>query len=317
MITYRKGATIRLRLFTLSHGRYLYAMKYLHFICCLCLPGFLFLPQLYAQSEGQTGYNAWEARPGDTFYVYGRMANIRNEAAADAAITDSLPCGTPVIIKAQGETLYALKNMYAPWMKIQYGSGIQTKEGYIWEGLLGLGSYLDNDVRFVYGIERVISGGNPEAENYTPQYWVLRLKVLNTAGQLLDEKEWKTISPETSMASGKLLGNMGLTGVRNIVRIAVGGGACAVPAYYYYYAWTGTELLSLPGKMEESDAGAYYHSETLLFPSETGGQPAKLIRLTEEGEAKEDNGKNGEPVYKVRKSRQVYIWDGRKATLQK
>ncbi|PSK92171.1 SH3 domain-containing protein [Taibaiella chishuiensis] len=276
-----------------------------------------YAPQLHAQSAGQGDYNAWEANPGDTFYVYGRMANVRSQAGADAAVIDSLPCGAPVIIQEQGKELYALKNIYAPWMKVKYHSGAILKEGYIWEGLLALGSYRDQDTRFVYGMEKVLAKREPKPGQYEPEQWLIRLKALDAGGQLLDEREWKTASPETSMTSGKLLGDMGLPPLRNIVRISVGGGACAIPADYYYYGWTGAGLLPLPGKTEVGDAGIYYFVETLLFPSEPGGQPGKIIRLTEEGEARDKPGKNGEPVFKVRKKRQVYHWDGAKAILQK
>ena len=69
--------------------------------------------------------------------------------------------------------------------------------------------------------------------------------------------------------------------------------------------------------MEVGDAGVFYHTETLLFPKEKGGQPGKIIKLSEEGEADEEKvDKKGEPIFKVKKSREVYLWDGASAKKQ-
>ncbi len=204
-------------------------------------------------------------------------------------------------------------------MKVQYYAGNEYRFGYVWEGLLALDCYnkFESGVRFIYGLEQVIPSGNPEDKDFEPETWLIRLKVLDTSGNLLDEKEWKTLSPETSATSGKLLGDMGLRNTTDIVRIQFGGEACGVPTYYYYYGWTGKKLLPLPGKMEVGDAGIYYFSETMLFPVEPGGQPDKIIKITEEGEALDNQDETKEPVYKTKKSREVYLWNGVSAVPEK
>lgn len=60
------------------------------------------------------------------------------------------------------------------------------------------------------------------------------------------------------------------------------------------------------------DAGAVAHTETLLFPKEAGGQAGKIIRLTVD----EEFGEDGETVAKSKSIREVYIWNGEKATKQ-
>lgn len=286
-------------------------------VFALCT-GFVFTTG-YAQSANQGDYNIWGANSGDKYYVYARMANIRSEPNAAAAIQDSIPCGTAVVITEQGKELFPLKNIHAPWMKVQYYAGNETKSGYIWEGMLALDCYTKTDptVHFLYGLEQVIPGGNPEDKDFEPETWLIRLKVLDTAGKLLDQQEWKTPSPETSATSGKLLGDMGLKNTTDIVRIQFGGEACGVPTYYYYYGWTGKNLLPLPGKMQVGDAGVYYYHDTFLFPTESGGQPDRIIKLSEEGEALDNQDETKEPVYKIKKSREVYLWDGARAVLQK
>jgi hypothetical protein len=267
-----------------------------------------------AQFKESTDYNIWSARPGDTFSIYGRMANIRMEPNTTADIQDTLICGSKVIIKEQGTVLENIKGIYAPWVKVEYNSPNSKKEGYVWLGMLALGSFEKNETRFIYGIEKLTAAKNNTDEDYIPAIWYIHVKAIDGKGSILDEKEVTMDGMETSFSSGKLLGDMGLKNTEDIIRINFGGEACGIPTYYYYFGWTGSKLLPLPGKMEVGDAGVFYHTETLLFPKEEGGQPDKILKLSKEGEAEEEKvDKNGEPIFKVKKSREVYMWDGVKA----
>jgi hypothetical protein len=67
---------------------------------------------------------------------------------------------------------------------------------------------------------------------------------------------------------GKILDNMGLTGLQAIYRIGFFSESCGVPTAPHYIGWTDTEFLDLPGKGNVSDAAIFYQEEKLLFPSE-------------------------------------------------
>lgn len=268
----------------------------------------------HAQFKENTDYNIWSARPGDTFSVYGRMANIRTEPNTTAEIQDTLICGSKVIIKEQGTVLENVKGIYAPWAMVEYNSPQGRKEGYVWLGMLALGSFKKEETRFLYGIEKLTAAINNTDEDFVPAVWYIHVKAIDSKGNILDEKEVTMNGMETSVSGGKLLGDMGLKNTEDIIRINFGGEACGIPTNYYYFGWTGSKLLPLPEKMEVSDAGVFYHTETFLFPKEQGGQPDKILKLTEEGEAEEEKvDKNGGPIFKVKKSREVYTWDGVKA----
>lgn len=292
---------------------YLCSMKtilHIFFLTCLSYSG-------TAQLAGNTDFNIWYAQPGDTFFVYGNTANIRQQPDLTATVQDSVICGTALIIKEQTKNLDQVKGIAAPWARIQYTIQGQNKEGFIWLGMLALGHYSKNETRFLYGIEKIVTTTSSEDDYFLPPSWFLRIKAIDTDNQLLDEKEWKMEGPETSVSSGKLLGDMGLKNIKEIVRINLGGEACGVPTYYYYYGWNGKKLLPLPGKMEVGDAGVFYHTETFIFPKEEGGQPDKIIRLTEESEAGDKVDKKGEPIFKSTKTRETYIWNGDKAVKTK
>lgn len=267
-----------------------------------------------AQFKESTDYNIWSVRPGDTFRIYGRMANIRTEPNTTSDIQDTLICGSKVIIREQGTVLENIKGIYAPWVSVQYNSLQGQREGYVWLGMLALGNFEKKGIRFLYGIEKLTAAQNNTDEDFVPAVWYIHVKAIDNNGNILDEKEVTMNGMETSFSSGKLLGDMGLKNTEDIIRINFGGEACGIPTYYYYFGWTGSKLLPLPGKMEVGDAGVFYHTETFLFPKEQGGQPDKILKLTEEAEAADDKtDQNGEPIFKVTKSREVYIWDGSKA----
>lgn len=269
-----------------------------------------------AQTKDNTEFNIWWVQPGDTFRVLTRMANVRSEPEKNAPILDSLACGTPVIV-GQQSGFDELKGIHAPWIKVKYTSGGSSKEGYMWLGMLALGDYSGSDGNcFLYGIDWIQPSA--DKDNAFATVWHVVVKVLNSQLQVLHERKLPLKGPEASVSAGKLLGDMGLQNLKDIFRINFGGEACGIPTYYYYYGWNGQALLDLPGKMEVGDAGVFYHTETLLFPKEQGGKPGNIIRLTVEAEADEDGkvDKNGEPVFKEKRSREVYRWDGLKARKQ-
>ncbi len=267
------------------------------------------------QAQYNKEFNIWPAQPGDTLRVLLGTANVRMEPDVAAAIVDSLPCGTPVIAGPQSG-FDEFRGMSAPWIKVKYNVAGLVREGYMWLGTLTLGHYINTDgTCFLYGIDQIQS--SKDAEGNATIVWHIAVKVLDGRLQLLKERKRLLKNPEISMSAGKLLGDMGLQNLKDIFRIHFSGEACGIPADYYYYGWNGQELLDLPGKMEVGDAGVYYHTETLLFPKEQGGKPGQIIRLTVEGESEEDKvDKNGEPIFKEERKREVYLWDGTKAKKQ-
>lgn len=257
----------------------------------------------------------WHTEKGAELFVSARMANLRSAPSATAVLTDSLPCGSKVRIVETGKIRSTISGIEAPWLKVSYRKDNADKEAFIWPGLLAPERYTSGETIFLYGIDRIVAAGT--GDDYTPAVWHISVKALDSTGLLLDKTAFTVQGVDVAVSTGKLLGSLGLKHAKDILRLLFGGEACGIPTNYYYFAWTGSRFLPLPGKMEVSDAGVFYHTETLLFPGEPGGQADKLILLTEEGEEQEGKAdKEGNPVFKVRHSRRVYLWDGEKATLQ-
>jgi hypothetical protein len=256
----------------------------------------------------------WNTTKGAELYVSGRMVNVRASASLSAAVTDSLACGSAVMVLEETTALSTINGIAAPWLKVSYQKDNMVKEAFAWLGLLAVDQYRSGNTVFLYGVDRIAAAG--QGDDYQPAIWSVSVKALDSNRRLLDQKALTISDVDVAASSGKLLGKLGLKNALDILRIQFGGEACGIPTNYYYFAWSGSRLLPLPGKMEVSDAGSFYHTETLLFPGEPGGETDKLILLEEEGEEQGKTDKEGNPVFKIRKSRRVYHWDGGKARLK-
>ena len=259
-----------------------------------------------AQLSGNVEYNLWRVQQGDTMTVFSDKAYIRQSPSLQASVMDSLTIGSPVIATKLTETELTLRGMTAPWWQVRYTAGGKQKEGYLWLGLLSLGSFKKDTVQLLYGIDKVIAGAAKEDD---PKYVVV-MKALSTTHHLLDKKELIVTGGQFAIsAEGKLLGNMGLDKLTTILRLCFSGEACGIPTDFYYYGWTGSKFLGLPQKSNMFDAGAISHDEVLLFPKEPGGQAGKIIKVITD----EEFGEDGETVVKKTTNREVFVWDGEKA----
>lgn len=269
----------------------------------LLLPALLFLHITLFAQEGLFLYQ-YKKAPGDVFTVIADTAYVRDQPSTKGAVVRQLSAGAKVTL-VESAGVQTIRGFEAPWIKVRMPD---AKEAYIWKGLLALDSYTRNGETFLYGIDRSIPG----REDGDGATYFAKATVLDSAGNALASKKWKLSSSEAlSACEGKVLGDMGLDGIKSIFRIYFSGEACGIPTDYYYFGWTGTELLTLPGKTMVSDAGVFYYEEKLFFPSETGGQPGKIVKVTEREEVLEETDKQGNPKTKTSRSREVYRWDGK------
>ncbi|BAV05332.1 SH3 domain-containing protein [Filimonas lacunae] len=247
---------------------------------------------------------------GDSVTVFADTAYVRSFPSTTASKMGVVPGGTKVVFVKE-ESVQKISGFAAPWVKVRYLNNSVSQEGYIWKGLLALGSAKRSGKQFLYGVDHVI----PNADKDMGPACYMKVKVLDSVNKLLGATSWELkSSSEASYTEFKSLGGMGLEGVTDIVRMMFSGEACGIPTDYVYFGWTGTGFLPLPGKMVESDAGAFYHGEELFFPSEKGGQPGKIIKVIEDEEVLEEiDKKTGEPKTKKTKSKEVYSWDGKTA----
>lgn len=267
----------------------------------------------FSQTEGYVEHNLWNAEAGDTFMIFADKAYIRREPSLQAAITDSLTIGSSVILTDEkaGSPLM-MKGIVAPWKKVHYSVAGKERKGYIWLGLLALKHCSKDSTDFLYGIDKV----KTDASDEKPVRYFIQVKAVNQQSRLLDMKEFSVPGSVYAVSTeGKVLSDMGLEKLSSILRISFSGDsgeARGIPTDYYYFGWTGSKFLLLPGKSVVSESGIFYYGDTLLYPKETGGEPGKIIKLTLDGETCED----GRKIINRNNSKEIYVWDGQKAVRQ-
>lgn len=246
-------------------------------------------------------------------YIFADTALIRISPDTKQAPADTLFAGDNITIAGMVPNTLTIRGLKGPWLKIKYTKNGELKNGYVWQGLVSCMPLRRGDVKFVLGIERrADSVTGTGKEKNTIKRFQFKLKVVKQ-GAVLAKTTFVTFDDESaSYCYGKIMSGMGLTNVQNMVSISIGGEACGIPLYSYYFAWTkNQQLVSFPRKESISDAGVFYHSETFTFPNEQDGKPDLVLwkRTVEESTDKLD--KDGNEILKVteRKSA-VYTWDG-------
>lgn len=285
-------------------------LHYVAVLFCLCLP-----IGLQAQESGKTGiiehnYDFWNLHAGDSSFVFAPKAYLRSEPHLNAAIVDSLATGAKVIVQNLYHPLTVVNGLRTPWVHVSYEQLGQIKQAFVWQGLLSINAQKTKDgLLFMNGIKQSATKTTTYGEQ---AYYVLALKVLDST-KIIASKDWQHDYGEQSYIEGRLFGNLGLSNCSNIYRLGIMGEACGIASVFYYFSFHNNQLFSLPGKQLVGDAGMYYYEETLLFPSEHKGAANIIIKKTEEGVNEEDDyDKNGDPIFKIKKSSQKFQWNGSK-----
>lgn len=266
-----------------------------------------------AQTKNHADYPMWQIKQEKPEMVFSQTAYIRSAPGVQASIVDSLAQGDTLRVEEFNTNFLTLKNIYAPWAKVSAVKDGKKLTGYLWMGLVALGYAQDAQATHMFGIEKIIDNPAKKEEYMEGRTYVIALHSISAEG-VLSTKSW-VIPDDGSFSYSEimLLGNTQLKNVPQVVRIMFSGEACAIPSNYFYAGYTGADFLDLPGKSNVSDAGAFSHVETLLFPNEKGGKPEQIIRITEDN-TYEENAKDPNN-YKTftKKSKEVYVWDGVRA----
>ncbi|TGD58618.1 SH3 domain-containing protein [Flavobacterium humi] len=264
----------------------------------------------YSQEEmNHSGY--WNQYENVKAMIGAKNCYIRSEASAGSTLLDSLQLGKPVTILNRTENTLKIKGINVSWAEIQYEDAAgKVKSGFVWQGFLALDYVKTKQYVFLTTIDKI---EKKQIEGYESEYCSITVKVLDSGNQLLEQKTFARSLNESRFFQNKLIGSLGLSNLEDIYRISFSGEACGIPTFYFYFGWTGKELLSLPEKEEVGDAGVYYHSEQFIFPKEKNGQPGLIFKEVEEAENTDESGE----IFDVTTWKETYAWDGRKAVFKK
>ncbi|SIN81111.1 SH3 domain-containing protein [Chitinophaga niabensis] len=245
-------------------------------------------------------------------YIFADTAFVRITPDTKQAPIDTLLAGDNITITNITSNSLTIRGLKGPWLQVNYQKNGESRNGYIWQGLVSCAPMRRGDIKFVYGIERrADSAYTSDQGKDTLRRYLVRLKVIQN-GSILAKAAFVTDDDESANFSmGKVMSGMGLSNVQHIVVVTFSGEACAIPTYDYYFALTkDNQLIRLPGKTNIGDAGVYYHGESFTFPNEKNGKPDMVIWNMIEEEATEKVDKDGNEILKVTGKRTVnYAWD--------
>jgi hypothetical protein len=266
-------------------------------------------------SQGSESYIWWHIQENSEVIVAVKNCYIRSEPSINSSLVDSLQLGKKITFIKKTDQNLKLKGIDAQWVEISFkNANNETKTGFVWQGFLAIDFKTDKDLTYLTTLDRLES---KKEDQFTVKNHVVVLKVLNQNNEIIASTEFKKPLGESAFFEDKLIGALGLKNVSQIYRVSFSGQACAIPTYYFYYAWNGSKLLVLPEKYQVADGGVYYYGEDFLFPDEPGGKPNQIIKVIEEGEETEKIGKTGNPISKIKSCKEYYSWDGSKATFLK
>lgn len=242
--------------------------------------------------------------------IYSQVANIRQGVGTSSPITDKLFLGDNVEIVEYEHDPADNADVYN-WAKISYKKGGISKEGYTHYQNLAFTKLTKEDIMFLIKTE---SDNSTIEEDYGMGRLVTYKVKAIKKNKAIAECEFKGkiisgiyawIGTESKLPSNEEK----LTNVENILNIYSPGEACAIPSFYYYLAWTGTEILPIMNSWGAGD-DSFIEAEEVIFPG--NNVPANIIlKLYLNGEGEDGNIETN--VYYM----EAYKWNGKKAVLLK
>ncbi len=234
---------------------------------------------------------------------------VRATPSTKATVLDSLQIGKEITVLKATDIDYAIKGLNVSWVEIEYQSKSGTiLKGYLWKGFLALGYTKKKSLTFLTTIDKYEIRKKDSLDVFS-----ISVKILNDKNTVLGQKTFQERLGESSYFQNSAIGGLGLKSITDIYRISFDGEACGIPSLFYYFAWNGTKIIQLPGKICSADGGIYFYNENFIFPKEKGGKPDTIIKVFKEGEAVDEEVIN--PIFNVKEWKEIYEWNGEKAFL--
>lgn len=270
----------------------------LFLFCIAVLPSF-------SQDNNHNYY--WNGAVDNAAIVAVTNCYVRDNPSIAGILLDSLQMGKDIQVIKSTETDLKIKGINVSWVQIEYTNkaGVLST-GFLWKGFLALGFTKKGKTTYLTAIDKIETKKEKE---YETTYFTISVKILDVNNEVLDHKTFQKDIGESAYFEGKTIGDLGLKNLQDIYRISFNGEACAIPSLFYYFGWNGNKLIPLPEKYTVADAGAFYHSESFIFPKEKGGKPDMIIKHFEEAENIEETGE----IFSVTEFNEIYKWDGEKA----
>ncbi len=250
--------------------------------------------------NNETGNWVFNHEKGDDVKVFVDETKVRDLPNLNASTTiDILPQAKSIKIIEVTGAVTTLGERSANWFRVSYDG----KTGFIWGGNLAIGYYKSGETEFLFGIPSTENLINSDQIPYTQL--MASVKYFKN-GALIDEKKFQAGSSDNlSGQSFTVEKAMRLKNINFTINALVPGEACGIPTYEQNFLVDDHQLINILTTVSVSDAGIYYHSESVEFPSKDNKLKDQFLYTIEEA-ASEDETTNP----KGEKITTTYNWDG-------
>jgi hypothetical protein len=230
---------------------------------------------LHVTSQGSL-LPAFEA--GTQTYLLADRVNIRKSPSSKSTVAVNLPIGTAVKILAETEDKLRINGYAAPWYKVSFDAVDGVSMGYVWGGLLALGSFSssqDKKVLFLYGLAAVKTKKGEEYPTATVQIRACK-----------NNKELSQIQVSSlgSRTYNRLsnYGNRGLKDIVDVLEYSESQEFCGGQNPTTVIFWDGKELHKVTNLYYMGDPPVFAYNR-LIYPDDKGGKADRIIVETVDG----------------------------------
>lgn len=250
--------------------------------------------------NNETSNWVFKHEKGDEVKVFVDETKVRDLPNLSASTTiDILPENKSIKIIEVTGAVTTLGERAADWFRVSYDG----KTGFIWGGNLAIGYYKSGETEFLFGVPSTENLINSDQIPYTQL--MASVKYFKN-GNLIDEKKFQAGTSDN--LSGQSFTVQKATKLKNInftINALVSGEACGIPTYEQNFLVDNNQLINVLTTVSVSDAGIYYHSESIEFPSKDNKLKDQFLYIVEEAESEDENVKP-----KGEKITTTYNWDG-------
>lgn len=236
-----------------------------------------------------------------TAYAFGDNINVREAPNTTAKVLTQIKAGTTLkILDVAGDQL-TLKDIELPWVKVQFLQNGKNQQGFIWAGLLALSRIAKDGHEFLLGLTRI-----------EPHAYYQEIRVIKQ-GALIAAKEYKSYATDGHEYGFEVLGNKGIPGITNVVRVYNYMSGCLNWTGFSLFLWDGKTLAHLGFEGSIINVGESWDETDVIFPDEEGGSKSDGLIFKKEVAGKGDYIGN----YVETTTKTVWAWDGKQLVHKK
>jgi hypothetical protein len=259
-----------------------------------------FFPLLAATHAFAQDGQFLDKKAGRHYFISADKVNVRKSPSVSSEKLVQLPIGTTVYALQNSEQKYSVNGFEDTWYRVKLTYRDTLYNGYVWGGFLSADtaeSLIAGDMYYM-----LTPSGMQKEDGWDQLYVHLRLL---RGQQELARIEFKAVGSVSTWHAIHPLGNRGVNGIKEVIRVEFSDGYCGGAAGEVIFFWDGNKLHFVKELMNGFDAPAFYH-EDLIFPADSGGKAGTILFTARGGEYNDE----GIEILDINE-KQKFVWNGK------